>query len=625
MMADQVIEFTLEGNAANLLDELQKIPGMTRKEARKMVSEIRKASKQAAKAAQKNAKASRDHWQKSQLATAEGFRKMASVAQGQTGRITSAVLDAGEALTAFGKVLGPGGAIALGLVAAAAGFVIIAAVAIKANVALAQFVATQAEVLDDAEKMKALGSFINIDPAEEQSLRRVQSAMADIGLAVEAVTLQVAALMAQDLAPVIEVIAAMATDAARSLDAWAETLSKAGHASGILRGDLLDLAVSWRLVSAAGAEATRRGTANAAAARAVQASHDGAAVATKKAKAAQDALNAANKIAADVMKDLLKVEKEADKVQKERDDRNKSAADKRIESQKALAAMVALTLVGTQKATAAELERSSVIATAKARGLSDAELELATDANLVLSSQELAKVNQGMLDDDKTAHEERVKMANEAMEKEEEKRENEKRWHQEVMDEARAEAQLKTDLAFSIADTAATLADVVASRAKAGSKAQRKAAMASFAITKAAGLAQIAVDTVVASVAALKLPWPMNAIVSATIIAQGVASAAIVAAKPPPSFHLGGTPAGTGALAQPDVVSASILSSEEVVTQEESRRRAAAGGGDRRTVLQIGHQVYDDMTTKALRTPSSPMSRAMNAGKHPGRGAYRGG
>lgn len=94
----------------------------------------------------------------------------------------------------------------------------------------------------------------------------------------------------------------------------------------------------------------------------------------------------------------------------------------------------------------------------------------------------------------------------------------------------------------------------------------RDAALAAFAISKAAAIGQVAVDTALA-VSSVNAAWaaipPVAAALSAAAIAVGATQAATIAAQQP-AFHTGG-PVGAGS---PDEVSARLLRSEYVMNTQ---------------------------------------------------------
>lgn len=67
----------------------------------------------------------------------------------------------------------------------------------------------------------------------------------------------------------------------------------------------------------------------------------------------------------------------------------------------------------------------------------------------------------------------------------------------------------------------------------------RKAAMRAFVAAKAAGLAEAAIQTAVAVMAQMKLPWPANLIAAAGVAATGAAQIALIASKKAPEFPMG--------------------------------------------------------------------------------------
>jgi hypothetical protein len=149
----------------------------------------------------------------------------------------------------------------------------------------------------------------------------------------------------------------------------------------------------------------------------------------------------------------------------------------------------------------------------------------------------------------------------------------------------------------------------------------REGAMAAFAVSKAAAISQIAISTAVAAVKALEIPI-FGEVLSASIIAQGAAQGAIVAAQKP-QFALGGTVQRddfvlrSASGAAPDHGLVHVGEGERV----QSRSEVSRGGGEQPIVVQVryGHRHYNDVTRDNLRQRNSPLARAVRGSKIPGR------
>lgn len=175
------------------------------------------------------------------------------------------------------------------------------------------------------------------------------------------------------------------------------------------------------------------------------------------------------------------------------------------------------------------------------------------------------------------------------------------------------------DLAQSTISMAAMMAEAIADGAEEGSAAQKRAAMAAFAIQKAAAIGQIALDTgaaVMAAAAAFAFPSPPGIAAVATVAALGLVQAAMVAATPPPQVaHVGAEVGRPGPIA-----SASALAPDEVMVR--ARRGEAVvprGTGSSvvptTVVMSYNHRVFDTADADRSRMSNNPFRRLAMAGK----------
>ena len=164
------------------------------------------------------------------------------------------------------------------------------------------------------------------------------------------------------------------------------------------------------------------------------------------------------------------------------------------------------------------------------------------------------------------------------------------------------------------------LAQAIADGAQDGSKAQKRAAMAAFRIQQGGELAAIGMATAGAIVKAIELfgppPSPPGIAAIATAGTIGATQAAVVAATPPPSFHVGGQ-VGPSTPLQPDERYARVRPGSEIQT----RQTAAQGATSITVVQQYQHRAFGAFIQDNLRMTSSPLRKELDKGSIP-RGHY---
>lgn len=180
--------------------------------------------------------------------------------------------------------------------------------------------------------------------------------------------------------------------------------------------------------------------------------------------------------------------------------------------------------------------------------------------------------------------------------------------------------------ASQIADASAQLADVMGEN-------HREAAMAFYAVSKAAALTQVAISTAVAIGKANELGPPASYIAMAAAGAVGAAQVATIAATPPPSFHIGTGTVGDGA--RVDEINARLQYREAVASRQgadilgrDNIDRANSGrapryGGDAPAVIRYRHKEYNEFIRDNIRQ-GGPLREALSAGKNIGHRTNRG-
>ena len=105
---------------------------------------------------------------------------------------------------------------------------------------------------------------------------------------------------------------------------------------------------------------------------------------------------------------------------------------------------------------------------------------------------------------------------------------------------------------------------------KAAYQQKQKQLRSLFRFEKGMALAEIAMSTAEAVIAAQKLPIPFNAISAALAVATGVAQAGVVQSQQMPSFHMGGL--------APDEATARVLAGEAILDRSTVRRLGGEQG-----------------------------------------------
>jgi|GEM_PF-2090782 hypothetical protein len=154
--------------------------------------------------------------------------------------------------------------------------------------------------------------------------------------------------------------------------------------------------------------------------------------------------------------------------------------------------------------------------------------------------------------------------------------------------------------------------------AKAGSKADKRAAMSLFRAQKAAALAVVGLRAAEGFMTAASLPPPADVVKGISVgLAATTASAAIAAAQPP-AFDIGGVING----GTPDQIPINVLPGEAVLKREAVNRlgtqgvndlNSGTGGGGRMIVEQrYRHRSYNAFTQDNLMMASSPLRDAVS-------------
>lgn len=192
---------------------------------------------------------------------------------------------------------------------------------------------------------------------------------------------------------------------------------------------------------------------------------------------------------------------------------------------------------------------------------------------------------------------------------------------------AREQAAERLATELSWADTAlglaAQIADAVVATTEEGTEARKKAALAAFRVEQGAGIAQVAISTAAAVMAAIAQsppPSPFGLAGAAVVTAIGAIQAGLIAAAPPPQAHVGlevGQPSAVGSRAP--------LAPDERMVRARVGETIEPRGGRREArqapiVFQYQHRFFQAAEADSIRMGSSPTRKAMLAasGRTPG-------
>tara|TARA_R110000787_G_scaffold59215_5_gene134288 strand:- start:3009 stop:4361 length:1353 start_codon:yes stop_codon:yes gene_type:complete len=149
-----------------------------------------------------------------------------------------------------------------------------------------------------------------------------------------------------------------------------------------------------------------------------------------------------------------------------------------------------------------------------------------------------------------------------------------------------------------------------------GASAEQQA-MASYIVSKASALAEIAVNTIVAASKAAAQTGVGAAIAVPAITALGAMQAAAVLATPPPKFHRGGMIAPDERLITAQtgeaVLSRSGVAAAGGASGVNGLNRGGGAGGAIVVVNQYRHRVFDSFIMDNLRRTGSPLAAAIGA------------
>ena len=196
-MAAEKVVLEFEANLQGMQQALASIPGMTEKEAKEAVRQLRKSFLTAEKAAKKAAKVQGKSFKKaakeideSAEKTGEGLKRMAQAVGGKTGEMAGRVEALGQSVAALATPLGAGTAAAVAMTAAVTG--------LAAGMVAAVFAAD--DFIDDLKELRGLEGF-ELLPAEQVEAIETVNGSLD---AVVAIAKQATVTIGGEFAPALE-------------------------------------------------------------------------------------------------------------------------------------------------------------------------------------------------------------------------------------------------------------------------------------------------------------------------------------------------------------------------------------------------------------------------------------
>jgi hypothetical protein len=171
---------------------------------------------------------------------------------------------------------------------------------------------------------------------------------------------------------------------------------------------------------------------------------------------------------------------------------------------------------------------------------------------------------------------------------------------EELAAEAAFHAQRTQATASATSDLLGTTSDAFAAAAEEQSKTNKDAAMAMFAASKAAAVAQAVVNTALAISSANTLPPPANFIAMAAAGVSGAVSLAAIASSPPPSFNDTPGVQMMGQRGNVSLASGDYFAAARSPTELQRQVGATAGGGVSILQVRLGHKVLDQSVARTI-------------------------
>jgi len=188
--------------------------------------------------------------------------------------------------------------------------------------------------------------------------------------------------------------------------------------------------------------------------------------------------------------------------------------------------------------------------------------------------------------------------------------------HRRNMERNEAAASAAGQVTDVMGEMFGSMYSLIEKSSKGATKEQKEQLLALFYAQKAAGIASSIIFTALAIGQAIgSVPYPANIAAAIASGLTGTTQTVMIAATPPPSFHVGGSVAPGGY--QPDERGAKLLTGEGVLSRQgmtalDRLNRGESGGGGG-VVAVFGHRVYDDIEAARIKIPDSTFARALRA------------
>lgn len=501
-MAERVV-LDLVANIDPIKEALAKLPPEMRKHAsgavRELERELRKAEKTANVVAAKTT-----HAFKQTGESAEGVKRIFDAVGGEAGTLAGQVEHVVRSMSTLSTTIGTaaGAATALTLGIGALGTAVIAA------------------ALNTSELVKQLEDSGDASPITREQLENVKDMDRSIALLKREFT-EFAIILGADVAPAISSIIARFREGRKVALEWAYTARAVGT---------LGSSVVWEWLSENIGNVTDAFYENGEAADVntdymadLLAIYDELEVTSDDLAMKKDKLSAASKRVSDAHRAEMDAARQAADATKEIESIYLAAADTQVSAE--------------QRIIDAHDRRIAKIGEAVNRGgdqMSAAAARAASEAQMLAELSDLYEQQEA----ERLAAVQRLREAAERM------REEERAAAQRAIEDAKAEARAKQDIAFAaasnIAGSIASLAQMQADAYEDGTEQQKKAARRAFAVSQALGTVQAVISTAAGVARAFQdVPYPYSIAAAASVAATGAVQIATIASQTP-NFATGG-------------------------------------------------------------------------------------
>lgn len=672
----ETVEIKWEADISDLIDKLAKEKGLNKAQTKAILGEIRKredgrkkAAKITARAAEKSSTAAVRAAKQATKDKIEAFKKFGESAQGSVGAVTGRVFALGEGIAKFAGAAGPVGIAALAIaamaLAAVVGFAVIAGAVVAATMKVHRFILAARATKKELDPLYAMGALTPLAPGASEAIDTYAYAWQGVANVISDLGVSIAGNLAISLKEVAFEVLVLSIHVSNLVKDWLEGNSIIKRAiihslmnpmmevTKVLRSMLVALwpiiEASDRLRGVSGSFSAMQDAitgAEAAMAKLLSPKVDAAFVSLMDGAQGLGGGFADAREQAQIMVDELAKVSAANSRTTKTTKALKAATDEYSKALAGLVARIAGVSGATEGLSAAFAGFRDAAALELASPAAKIEMQLARDLDAFavardaleahtqkLQSSIVAARGQGMPTDElKTQLDESLELlagyerGREAI-------------HQAASDKVMEIASKEQDAREKM--TQATITSVIgagtaigqfsavlAKNAEDGTKAQKRAAIATFAIQQATAIATITVATAQAIVNALATPMvPLNFIMAAATGVAGAAQLATVMATPAPSFHIGG--AIGGSRMAPDEVSIRAKSGEGVLTSRgmasiggaqglSGLNRGASGAPELIVIQKYQHRAFGAFTQDNVRMVNSPIRKAIKGNRKVG-------